>query len=180
MASAAFPNGMRFNATVAVTWYPPQNMYGAVGCDYGELLTLYDDDPDGVYEDPNFDGWALVTKKENGLTGFFPEAYITNIKAISAAKIAVKPNPVKPNKPPVKKTAGHPDGKPVNVAKHAPAAKAGGGVSGCCGGKKPGKAGKKRALELAIEESDVDSDDDDDGPEVNFQPEDEPYAHQEA
>jgi len=150
-------------------------MYGAVGCDYGESITLYDDDPDGDYEDPNYDGWALITKKENGLTGFFPEAYITNIKAVNPAKIANKPNPVKP-KPPNKKTSNHPDGKPVKMDKHAPASKASGGIFACCSSKPTGKAAKKRAIELAVDEDDVSDDDDDDGPEVNFQPEDQVYG----
>lgn len=170
--ATSFPNGTRFNAEVSVTWYPPYNMYGAVGCDDGEAIILYDDDPDSDYEDPNFDGWAFITKKENGLTGFFPEAYIKNVKAINPAKIAGKKNPAKPGKPPSKKTTNHPDGKPVKMDKHAPAK--GGSCFNICGSKPTGKAAKKRALDLAIDEDDVDDDDDDDGPAPVFQG-DNPY-----
>lgn len=169
--SDSFPNGTRFNGTVACTWYPPYNMYGAVGCDYGEVIILYDDDPDGVYDDPNFDGWAFITKRENGMTGFFPEAYITGIRAIDPSKIANKPNPQKPNQPPQKKTNGHPGGKPVNLDKHAPAGKAGGmlGKVFPCMAPKTGKAAKAKALDNAVDNDDVDTDDDDDGPEPVLQ-----------
>lgn len=159
-----FPYGARFSAKVAVTWYPPVNVYGAVGADVGEDLVLYDDDPDGVYDDPNFDGWAFVMKKENGQAGFFPEYYITDIRAMNPNKISKKANPQRPNNPPQKKTNGYPNGKNVNMNKHAP--KSGG--SCCCGGKPTGKTAKKRALELAVDEDDVETDTDDDDPEPEF------------
>jgi len=160
-----FPYGARFSAKVAVTWYPPVNVYGAVGADVGEDLVLYDDDPDGVYDDPNFDGWAFVMKKENGQAGFFPEYYITDIRAMNPNKISKKANPQRPNNPPQKKTNGYPKGKNVNMNKHAPQSK---GCSPCCGGKPTGKTAKKRALELAVDEDDVETDTDDDDPEPEF------------
>jgi len=179
MAFPSFPNGTRFSANVIVTWYPPLNVYGAVGCDAGEIVTVYDDDPDSVYDDVGVDDhWALVTKKENGQTGYFPDYYLADFKAINPAKVASKPNPKPgqgaPKNKPVKVTTNHPKngktkggggGKPVNMEKHAPpgkAKKASGG--GCCGGSKKstGKAGKARALELAEEDSDFTDDDDDD------------------
>lgn len=154
----AFPNGMRFRAYVTDTWYPPINMVGAVGCDVGEEVIIYDDDADMDYEDPNGDGWALIRKCENNQLGYFPEAYMDIKAAIPMSKWTNQTNPARPNGGhPSKTTNSHPDGgKPGKPPK-----KASGGMC-CSGGTTHGKAGKKRALELAEDNDEWDDGDDDD------------------